>query len=785
VTSFDSPIFSIIVPTRGRPGNLRRLLDSFKVNTSYPGTVEIILVIDADDAETVGFIYDELSVKKIVVSPGLTMGSLNSAGYESSSGQYLMLLNDDVIVRTRGWDEKVLAAFRMYGDEIVLVHVNDKIFEQKLCTFPFLSKKYCELAGGICPVDYVRYRIDDHIYNVFNLLAVLGKVRILYLPNVVFEHANFVLNDSNLAEYRPNERIHGIDTKRFNQLLPERKALALRLMDHIDRRSASDVSRVRQSLLNQVTDSVALRRPEYVKLWTDNKILSTENTRVTVGVVSANLKSDHARTCIDLIKKFTSNFDLVILDNNRKSTFNHPHEMNKLLSICDTDFLVLLDDDVFVEPGWLDGMLRCVKPSVGVVTPLHKDALGNLSYAGVVMRPDCSGHHSHCLLAPERPSRIQTLCSAIMLIDMPKCRNILFDESYSKYFLDIDYGLRIWSSGYEVVCSPYSLVTHIGGATLQQGSPAANELFETQRQYFLRDWIESGRYRQLEEKAWQNIPEIQSFLDLSSEVGMLLNKPPDQDRERFNERALTLFRRVKNYPTLAQWVSERVWQALGSNPVRADDPEIGHLCFVLGCLPHSILIEPGFNDFDIVLYNSEFYAVPQTETDRFDSGRLARGEYDRYYRAESISVLKTRICHDAEEAVADAATLEEVKRQFLADTSRVQPKIVLVEEGFEGLNIVLSRDTYYAIPQGEGAFDLARLERGEYSRSYRANSIEELKAQIRTEPPTKFWQAVRNETLRAGSWRSAIKPVAKRVLKETVVRSIGAETLVRIKRGGR
>ena len=330
------------------------------------------------------------------------MGALNMAGYGAASGKYIMLLNDDVIVRTHGWDEKILAAFKTYADEIVLVHVNDKIFEEKLCTFPFLSRGYCELAAGICPSDYLRYRIDDHIYNVFNLLAVLGKIRILYLPEVVFEHTNFVLNSNNGAEYRPDERIHAIDTKRFHELLPERKKLALRLMDHIDRQSSADQSRIRQNLLDQVTDSVALRRPEYIRVWSDSKPLSSENTRVTIGVVSANLKSDHARTCIDLIKKFTRNFDLVILDNNGRSTFNHPHEINRLLANCDTDFLLLMDDDVFVEPGWLDGMLRAMTPSVGVVTPLHKGRNGNLSYAGVVMRPDYSGHHSHSFAVPEK-----------------------------------------------------------------------------------------------------------------------------------------------------------------------------------------------------------------------------------------------------------------------------------------------------------------------------------------------------------------------------------------------
>jgi glycosyltransferase involved in cell wall biosynthesis len=190
-------------------------LDSFKSTTACLDTLEVILVVDADDNQTLEFGYAGFPLKRIVVQPGLSMGALNMAGYEAATGDYLMLLNDDVIVRTQGWDEKILATFKTFADGIVLVHVNDKIFEEKLCTFPFLSRSYCQLADGICPSDYLRYRIDDHIYSVFNLLAVLGKIRILYLPEVVFEHTNFVLNSNNGAEYRPDERIHAIDTKRF------------------------------------------------------------------------------------------------------------------------------------------------------------------------------------------------------------------------------------------------------------------------------------------------------------------------------------------------------------------------------------------------------------------------------------------------------------------------------------------------------------------------------------------------------------------------------------------
>ena len=50
-----------------------------------------------------------------------------------------MLVNDDVIVRTPGWDTAIYRTFARFGDDIALVHVNDLLFQERLCTFPVLS----------------------------------------------------------------------------------------------------------------------------------------------------------------------------------------------------------------------------------------------------------------------------------------------------------------------------------------------------------------------------------------------------------------------------------------------------------------------------------------------------------------------------------------------------------------------------------------------------------------------------------------------------------------------
>src|ERR1700722_5310162 len=123
-----SPIISLIVPTRDRTEQLRRLLDSLAETASQPKRIEVVLVLDEDDRESIGFHHDGLALRRTILAPGANMGALNMAGYEASSGQHVMLLNDDVIARSPGWDECILDCFGRFPDDVALVHTNDLLF---------------------------------------------------------------------------------------------------------------------------------------------------------------------------------------------------------------------------------------------------------------------------------------------------------------------------------------------------------------------------------------------------------------------------------------------------------------------------------------------------------------------------------------------------------------------------------------------------------------------------------------------------------------------------------
>ncbi len=256
----EPAVISLIVPTRRRPLLLQAFLRSVAATAAAPENVEVVLVIDGDDPVSQEIACERLRIRRVVVGPGQTMGALNTAGYEASTGRYLMLLNDDVVARSPGWDTSFRTCFERFPDEVLLLHVNDRLFESVQCTFPVVSRSFCKLVGGICPTEYVRYRIDDHIEDIFNLLSALGERRTVYLPNVVFEHGNYAVDAQGLRQYQCDAAVLTPDAGRFTNLFQQRKALALRLMEKLH----GPASRSEWwSRLETVTDSFALRRPEW------------------------------------------------------------------------------------------------------------------------------------------------------------------------------------------------------------------------------------------------------------------------------------------------------------------------------------------------------------------------------------------------------------------------------------------------------------------------------------------------------------------------------------------
>jgi glycosyltransferase involved in cell wall biosynthesis len=202
----ESPLISVLLPTRQRPDVLLKMLESLFGMADRPERLEAVVYIDDDDALTQKLKFDAWNVKRLV-GPRQTMGRFNAICYAHSTGDIIILGNDDMIVRTRGWDTCVRDAAGRFTDKVYLLYPNDLCKGSKICTFPILSRVTCDTIGDPFPADYRGAFIDVHVMDIFKRLYGFGHQRIAYLDDVIFEHMHYRVGKSEYdATYRERDR---------------------------------------------------------------------------------------------------------------------------------------------------------------------------------------------------------------------------------------------------------------------------------------------------------------------------------------------------------------------------------------------------------------------------------------------------------------------------------------------------------------------------------------------------------------------------------------------------
>jgi hypothetical protein len=231
---------SLLLPTRGRTKLVERFLQSVTAESAHPELIEVILCVDDDDPESHGIKSSELALK-IVIVPRQTMGAYNSICLKNATGQITIAVNDDIVIRTKGWDEKVRALDARHPDGIYLGYGNDLFKGEKLCTFPILSRQTCEVLVEPYPELYKGAFIDVHLMDIFRRLEKRGHSRMIYAEDIVFEHHHYRANPDALdATYQERSRFG--DDATFIALSESRRRGAGRLLAHISGTAVRDIS---------------------------------------------------------------------------------------------------------------------------------------------------------------------------------------------------------------------------------------------------------------------------------------------------------------------------------------------------------------------------------------------------------------------------------------------------------------------------------------------------------------------------------------------------------------
>jgi hypothetical protein len=165
------------------------------------------------------------------------MGGCNTACLEKSRGEVVILGNDDVVIRTQGWDRRVRDLHESLSDGIYLAYPNDLFKGSRVCTFPILSRRTCSLLDEPFPRAYRGAFIDYHLLDIFKRLERRGHSRLIYLEDVVFEHMHYRTGKGEFDEvYGKRDRFGDDDT--FLKMRDERSAAVQRLIVEIEGETA-------------------------------------------------------------------------------------------------------------------------------------------------------------------------------------------------------------------------------------------------------------------------------------------------------------------------------------------------------------------------------------------------------------------------------------------------------------------------------------------------------------------------------------------------------------------
>lgn len=184
---------AVIVPTRGRPGNIDRLIDAWDFTNAW-GSADLILSVDADDPEIENYraLFDafrrrsgdplfSLQIEPVWRPMVHKLDRVAVAVAEQRSHFALAFAGDDHVPETIGWAQRYLTVLREMGTG--MVYGDDGYQGAKLSTEWAVTSDVVRAIGRMVPAPVEHLYCDDAMMDLF---GAAGALR--HLPEVRIEH---------------------------------------------------------------------------------------------------------------------------------------------------------------------------------------------------------------------------------------------------------------------------------------------------------------------------------------------------------------------------------------------------------------------------------------------------------------------------------------------------------------------------------------------------------------------------------------------------------------------
>lgn len=215
-------IIDILCPTRGRPNLARRMYDSACDTAKYPDYLRFWFYLSDNDpvyenANGLPFLGDLKSkVSSFTGKDAPTSLMWNYLAKEAykANGDLFLLMGDDVIFETEGWDEIYRNSVRSIHDGIFVIAPNDG--RGSGVPHPCVSRRWIETLKYFVNPVFLHWGVDSYTEKLAHKVG-----RFISLPNVSIKHAK-------VGEAIPSDDTH----KRIRSgVWHERDMEVIKLMD--------------------------------------------------------------------------------------------------------------------------------------------------------------------------------------------------------------------------------------------------------------------------------------------------------------------------------------------------------------------------------------------------------------------------------------------------------------------------------------------------------------------------------------------------------------------------
>ena len=218
------------------------------------------------------------------------------------------------------------------------------------------------------------------------------------------------------------------------------------------------------------------------------KSLEPELTESDDVLVVDNGSSDESVTLLS--KQFPWAKQLNLSENTGFSGGNNA----ALKFVNDYEYFILLNNDIEVEPGFLESLLKvAAEPKVGIANSVILDAAGQkIDHAGGKWLVFLSGTNVGAYrgkdpsILPKKPFETTYASGASFAIPTKLVRKFGLFPDFFAYYEDLDISWKIKRAGYKIFVVPDSRVRHLGSATSSKQRPRFERYAARNRIYLFR-----------------------------------------------------------------------------------------------------------------------------------------------------------------------------------------------------------------------------------------------------------------------------------------------------------